>query len=61
MKPRTTPTQNVGQKVTEEWNKFTENIPDVKKEIEDIITSVEEEKDTNSSNQVSGLWGFPNS
>ena len=34
--------QNLGKKVTEEWNKFTENIPDVKKEIEDIINSVEE-------------------
>ena len=38
--------QNLGKKVTEEWNKFTENIPDVKKEIEDIINSVEEEKDS---------------
>ena len=38
--------QDLGQKVTEEWNKFTKNIPDVKKEIEDIINSVGEEKES---------------
>merc|ERR1739848_540028 len=38
--------QDLGQKVTEEWNKFTKNIPDVKQEIEDVINSVGEEKDT---------------
>ena len=35
--------QDLGQKVTEEWNKFTKHIPDVKKEIEDVINSVGEE------------------
>ena len=38
--------KDLGQKVTEEGNKFTKNIPDVKKEIEDIINSVGEEKDS---------------
>merc|ERR1711934_500418 len=38
--------EDLGQKVTGEWNKFTKNIPDVKKEIEDIINSVGEEKDS---------------
>ena len=38
--------QDLGQKVTEEWNKFTKNIPDVKKEIENVINSVGEEKDS---------------
>lgn len=38
--------EDLGQKVTDEWNKFTKNIPDVKKEIEDIINSVGEEKDS---------------
>merc|ERR1739848_363949 len=38
--------QDLGQKVTEEWNRFTKNIPDVKQEIEDVINSVGEEKDT---------------
>ena len=37
--------QDLGQKVTEEWNKFTKNIPDFKKEIEDIINSGGAEKD----------------
>ena len=35
--------QGLGQKVNEEWNKFTKNIPDVKKEIEDVFNSVGEE------------------
>ena len=38
--------EDLGQKVTDEWNKFTKNKPDVKKEIEDIINSVGEEKDS---------------
>ena len=37
---------DLGQKVIDEWNKFTKNIPDVKQEIEDVINSVGEEKDT---------------
>ena len=35
--------QDLRQRVTDEWNKFTKNTPDVKKEIEDIINSVGEE------------------
>ena len=37
--------KDLGQQVTDEWNKFANNIPDVKKEIEDVINSVEEKKD----------------
>ena len=37
--------KDLGQQVTDEWNKFAKNIPDVKKEIEDVINSVEEKKD----------------
>ena len=29
--------QSLGKKVTEEWDKFTKNLPDVKKEIENIL------------------------
>ena len=36
--------EDLGQKVIDEWNKFTKNIPDVKKEIEDIINSVKRAK-----------------
>ena len=35
--------QDLGQKVTEEWDKFTKTTHDVKKEIEDTINSVVEE------------------
>ena len=38
--------KDLGQKVTDEWNKFTKNVPDVKKEIEDVINSAGEEKDS---------------
>ena len=37
--------KDLGQQVTDEWNKFAKNIPDVKKEIEDVINSVGEKKD----------------
>ena len=36
--------QDLRQRVTEEWKKFTKNTPDVKKEMEDIINSAGEEK-----------------
>ena len=48
--------KDLGKMVTDEWKKFAKNTPDVKKEIEDIITSVEEEKDTNSSNQATSRY-----
>ena len=48
--------KDLGKKVTDEWKKFAKNTPDIKKEIEDIITSVEEEKDTNSSNQATSRY-----
>ena len=35
--------QDLGQKATEEWDKFTKTTHDVKKEIEDTINSVGEE------------------
>ena len=38
--------KDLGQKVTDEWNKFTKNVPDVKKEIEEVINSAGEEKDS---------------
>ena len=37
--------KDLGQQVTDEWNKFAKNIPDVKKEIEDVINSVGEKKE----------------
>ena len=38
--------KNLGQKVTDEFHRFAENSPDIKKEIEDIINSVGEETDS---------------
>ena len=35
--------QDLGQKVTEEWDKFTKTTHNIKKEIEDTINSVREE------------------
>ena len=37
--------KDLGQQVTDEWNKFAKNIPDVKKEIEDVINSVGEKNE----------------